>query len=300
MKTIQSLRDFPVAPFVTRNYKLVGEGVYGKVYTDKRKVHYYKVIKVQDADEIPNICAEINVQQSCHKIRTNDDTPAHKMALIPEIFRVWKTGETFPLNIVVEMEDAGYRLRDMIQGKRKPKYLKPTHVRQMCLILCQVAALIELLQKRIQFCHRDIHLDNILAKDVRGQNMCGDNLFCSYMIDFGMARATIDGNVVHSDSFFTTYSFTPSFDMTLLVFHIFAYYLKCSFQSPRGPRDIPQIVVDEFRDILLSTGIAFDEVANDPADLYLDIIAHDRKNEKTTPSYVQKKSKRLVALLCNL
>jgi hypothetical protein len=179
-------------------------------------------------------------------------------------------------------------------------------LRQTCAIIYQISMLLSLLQKKLQFVHRDLHTGNIMLSSLTTQtNECGDHLYEVYLIDFGFSRATINGNVYHSMSYFTKPTFSPRFDMTLLMFDIFYYTFRCRIKNNvQCTRDLPKNVLKLWEKILKSTGIKYSALYKhddtvDRGDLYDTIMEHhQKKRELTSISYIQKQIKLLIHELC--
>ena len=281
--------------FEPRESEKIGEGSYGKIYLHKSKI--YKCIHVMNDQEVRDALDEIEIHNICYQY-TKDFQNDITIANIPRIYDVFRTNTS----IVIVMQNVGKTFYDVMRSKIKKNVSKKKLLRQVCSVVYQISELLLLLQKKFNFSHRDLHTSNVMLLPSRKKNNCDDQLYKTYIIDFGFARIQKGKKVIHGKTFFKNPKFNPRFDMTLLMFDIFYYTFRCDFNSCKFY--LPKEVLEFWISILNSTGVNFKKLMNDDV---LDRIGlyhafmkfHKVSNEMTSIPYIQKKIKEIIHKLCN-
>ncbi len=280
----------------------IAEGTYGKVYLQKSKI--YKTVDFKNDKELDRILTELTIHDACYRVRSRLRKNTFETAKIPKILDVYMNNNT----IIVVMEKAGdFTLHKTFESEisKENNKITPRIMRQVCAVIYQISMLLLLLQKKIEFVHRDLHTSNIMLSLSTHKNTCGDPLYNTYLIDFGFSRIRINNEIIHSDVYFKLPLYKPRFDMTLLIFDIFHFTFKCKFlQKIKCTRDIPKKAITLWLKILKSTGIKFKTVYNEDehlkrGNLYNIIMNHHQsKRELTSINYIQKQLKLLIHELC--
>ena len=252
----------------------VGQGSYGKVFRSNRTKLITKEVPCDSLETFRHVVQEILMQAICaNETRSLINNPTY--ASIPPILAATVTSHTFPLKLHVVTLDAGKPLADLqIRTKRD--------LAKVCGVVYQVANVIEFLQHKFKFCHRDVYGNNVLVRNQAGSTCT--TAFKASLIDFGMARMVYKGVVLASNAYFPTSRFVPGFDMTLLLYRTFGERCVLALTCKDTPSDFQKSI----QELLRSTGVKFEEVQS-VQDLYDFIEAKSvSKNTKMTPVHVKK------------
>lgn len=291
------LDSLKIKNFEPRESEKIGEGSYGKIYLHKSKI--YKCIHVVNDEEVNAVFDEIEIHNTCYHLTKefqNDIT----IAKIPKIYEVF---QNVHMNIItIVMENVGNTFYEVMNSKIKKNGLTKKVLRQICSVVFQIAELISFLQKKIKFSHRDLHTSNVMLLPSIKKNDCGDQLYKSYIIDFGFARMQKGKKIIHGKTFFKIPTFNPRFDMTLFMFDIFYYTFHCK-PNNKNKCNLPKQVLELWVLIINSTGVNFQKLMKNGLDrigLYQAFMKyHKITNEATSIPFIQKKMKELIHKLCN-
>jgi serine/threonine protein kinase len=265
----------------------IGKGRYGTVYEDgEGKVH--KII-MDELVDVKFVEAEIRMQKACNELR-NKSSHGIEMAYVPRIYNVERNEDAGEFRIV--MENGGYPLVNVLTDE-----ITDAKVREYCIVLFQVASLLDMLQRNIHFTHRDVHVNNVILKPSSSKSQCGDPVHKVYLIDFGMARTDTDS----SRTFFNDDDYVPGFDMTLLVYRVFDSVFRCRTTDGSCETPVPTKVAHAFRDLLQQTGVDFKLYDEDIAGLYNGIYTSMKLRDPSTvmaPKNVREFARDLFFQLC--
>lgn len=308
-----TLDRLKIKNFEVKDDEKIGEGSYGKVYLHNSKV--YKIIRVTNDSEVNAALNEITIHNACYRIRSRIRKNDISIAKIPKLYDVFRRVVTTPesptMDIVVVMENVGQSFHKTMEKKinNSTNGLTKEILRQTCGVIYQVAGLLKLLQKKLNFTHRDLHTSNVMLSPTTNTNECGDQLYETYIIDFGFARIDIGSRTIYGDSYFETTKFAPRFDITLLIFDIFYYTFRCKILRAKRvscTRTLPPNVINLWERILFSTGIQFqnlvegDQQTVNRGKLYDTIMDHHQPSrELTSIPFVLKQIKLLIHELCD-
>lgn len=231
----------------------VGQGSYGKVFKSERTKWITKEVPCDSIETFRHVVQEVIMQAICAN-ETQRFVKNPTYASVPPILDVTVTSHMFPLKIHIVTTDAGKPLTDQpLKTKRD--------LARVCGVVFQVANLIEFLQKKFKFCHRDVYGNNVLVQKTSSPHC--SSAFKASLIDFGMARMVYKGTTLASNAYFPTSRFVPGFDMTLLLYRTFGERCILSLRCADTPREFQQSI----QAILKETGVNFDEVQS-VQDLY--------------------------------
>jgi serine/threonine protein kinase len=252
----------------------VGSGSYGKVFRSTRTKMIMKEVPCDSIETFRHVVQEILIQAICaNETKKLESNPA--FASVPPILEVTVTSHEFPLKIRIVTVDAGKPLNDQPMKTKRD-------IARVCGAVYQVANLIEYLQKKFKFCHRDVYGNNVLVQQTK-TTICS-SAFKANLIDFGMARMSYRGVVLASNAYFPTSRYTPGFDMTLLLYRTFGEQCIMGLTCKDMPEDLHQAV----RGMLQATGVPFGDVQS-VQDLYDFIEEHGiHFKVQVSPTHVKK------------
>jgi serine/threonine protein kinase len=252
----------------------VGSGSYGKVFRSSRTKLITKEVPCDSLETFRHVVQEVLIQAICaHETKQFVTNPA--FASVPPILEVTVTSHEFPLKIRIVTTDAGKPLSDQPMKSKRD-------LAKVCGAVYQVANLIEHLQKKFKFCHRDVYGNNVLVQQTKTPNC--SSAFKANLIDFGMARMNYKGIVLASNAYFQTSRFTPGFDMTLLLYRTFGEQCVLALTC----KDLPQDLQQSIQTMLRATGVPFEDV-HSVQDLYDFIEDHGvHFKVQVSPTFVKK------------
>lgn len=254
-------------------HTFVGRGTYGKVFKSDRTKLIIKEVLCHSVEDFQHFIQEILIQSICAS-ETHQFTSDVTYASVPPILEVSVTTYTFPLLLHIVTTNAGSPISELpIKTK--------SDIAKMCGVIYQVANLIDYLQTKFKFCHRDVHGGNVLVQ-TRRQRGCS-LFYKSSLIDFGMARMVYKGVVLAANVYFPSSRFVPGFDMTMLLARTFGEQCILALKCKALPQDLQKAL----RKILQATNVRFDNV-NSIEDLY-DFIEEQSVHFKqvVSPAYVK-------------
>ncbi len=273
-------------PIVLDGLKNIGSGSYGSVY-ELNNTQAIKVIQINSSRDAETTLKEIKIQQHCSKILERNKNK-NMMASIPKIYDYFLISKEYPTKIMIIM--------DYIQGKNiydefstlfqtKSVEEKKRQVRQVCSIVYQIAYLLELLQKRARFTHRDLHLGNVMTVKTENINACGDPIYKAYLIDFGMSRARIMNSSIAVDVYYEQNYFNTTFDMSFFVYNVFTSLFMCRLKNKTCKNIHPELF-KKIKEILEQTQIPFDLIHTNSSEFYKR-IAYNTYDQIATPVSVK-------------
>jgi hypothetical protein len=225
----------------------VGSGSYGKAFRSSRTKLITKEVPVESIEAFQHVVQEVLIQAIC-AIETKHFVTNPTFASVPPILEVTVTSHKFPLKIRIVTTNAGKPLSDQPMKSKRG-------LAKVCGVVYQVANLIEYLQNKFKFCHRDVYGNNVLVQHVKNTTACSSALKAN-LIDFGMARMNYKGVVLASNAYFPTSRYVPGFDMTLLLYRTFGERCIVALTCKDLPKDLQQAL----HSILKATGVHFEDV----------------------------------------
>jgi hypothetical protein len=212
----------------TKTYEfseLLGEGSFGKTYkVDKDTV--IKVIQIQDeAHDFKNALLEFIIQLLCVKDTENDSYTVgdrtYKGPFVPKLHLFGRTSKAF--YIVSEKMDITFQ--EFMELNKNSKVLRD--------LILEIAKIVDVLQKKDYFSHRDFKSDNIMIKFIdRGK--CPETSLCGFpqikIIDFGFSCMKFNKLVLNSNpvpNLLTGPCYNKSRDLSSIFYNLLEFsYLK--------------------------------------------------------------------------
>lgn len=205
--------------------ELLGQGSFGKTYlVDKDTV--IKVIQIQDEEhDFKNALLEFIIQLLCVKDTENDSytvgATTYRGPFVPKLYLFGRTSTAF--YIVSEKMDITFQ--KFMELNKDSKVLRN--------LILEIAKIVDVLQKKDYFSHRDFKSDNIMIKFIdRGK--CPETSLCGFpqikIIDFGFSCMKFNKLVLNSNprpNLLSGPCYNKSRDLSSIFYNLLQYsYLK--------------------------------------------------------------------------
>ena len=208
----------------------LGHGSFGAAYKVAEQIDGIDVVVKSikhDAEEgqFKNAVIEFLIQLICAEETKDDEFDGISGPFVPRVYYIGKNDQ----NIYLVSERMDMTLQKALQGDKKANLLPNRKLSFLRDAIVQIAKILDILERKDRYSHRDFKTDNIMIKNVNGRP-------CIKLIDFGFSCLDYKGIHFNSDpvKLFKKCD-VPSRDMSSLFYNILAY----EYLSEHDPYSCP-------------------------------------------------------------